>query len=124
MDVEALRVPKKLQPGELSRMAGILFRLHALAVQQVLQRLLTDDNKGVRLPALEGLSQTGSGIDIAQLRGPLKNPDLKIKNKAIKALVKLNHPPTAYYLIEPPQDESDSVRRDEGAQRDRRRKRF
>jgi HEAT repeat protein len=124
MDVEALRVPKKLQSGELSRMAGILSRLRALAVQQVLQRLLTDDNKGVRLPALEGLSQTGSGIDIAQLRGPLKNPDLKIKNKAIKAPVKLNHPPMAYYLIEPPQDESDSVRRDEGAQRDRRRKRF
>ncbi|HKF94680.1 MAG TPA: hypothetical protein VKB96_08765 [Gammaproteobacteria bacterium] len=50
---------------KLSRVAGILPRFRALAVQQVLQRLLTDDNKGVRLATFEGLSQTDSGIDIS-----------------------------------------------------------
>jgi eukaryotic-like serine/threonine-protein kinase len=98
-------------PGMRARVARVLSRFRTPPVQTALHRLLKDENKMVRLAALEGLAQMGADMDVEQLCRLIKDPDLKIQSKAIEAIVKLRHPRTVQYLLDPLQDESEYARR-------------
>lgn len=89
----------------------VLSRFKSEQVHETLERLLDDGNKTVRLAALEGLSNMGSGMDVGALCKLIRDPDIKIQSKAIEALIKLDHPHTVQYLLDPLQDESEYARR-------------
>ena len=76
-----------------------------------LSKLLSDENKAVRLAALDGLSKANKIDDIEQLCKLISDPDFKVQNKAIEAIVKVNHNKTVLYLIPHLKDESEYVRR-------------
>ncbi len=80
-------------------------------VNESLSKLLTDENKAVRLAALDGLSKSNKIDDIEQLCKLISDPDFKVQNKAIEAIVKAKHPKTVLYLIPHLKDESEYVRR-------------
>ena len=80
-------------------------------VNESLSKLLTDENKAVRLAALDGLSKSDNITDIEQLCKLISDPDYKVQNKAIEAIVKSKHPKTVLYLIPHLKDESEYVRR-------------
>ena len=80
-------------------------------VIESLGKLLSDENKAVRLAALEGLSSTNKKIDVKKLCALINDPDYKVQTKAIEAVVKLKHPKTVYYLIPHLKDESEYTRR-------------
>jgi serine/threonine-protein kinase len=88
-----------------------LTKFHSKPVQDTLNRLLHDDNKSVRLAALDGLSHMGADIDVKRLCNMIKDPDLKIQGKAVDALIRLDHPHTIQYLLDPLQDDSEYARR-------------
>ncbi len=80
-------------------------------INQSLGKLLSDQNKAVRLAALEGLSSSNKTIDIEKLCTLVNDPDYKVQSKAIEAVVKINHPKTVHYLIPHLKDESEYTRR-------------
>jgi len=80
-------------------------------VNESLNKLLTDENKAVRLAALDGLSRSDKINDIEQLCKLISDPDYKVQNKAIEAIVKADHPKTVLYLIPHLKDESEYIRR-------------
>ena len=80
-------------------------------ISESLGKLLSDENKAVRLAALEGLSKTNKKIDIAKLCAMINDPDYKVQTKAIEAVIKVNHPKTVYHLIPHLKDESEYTRR-------------
>ncbi len=80
-------------------------------VNESLSKLLSDENKSVRLAALEGLSNSSKEIDIEKLCSLINDPDYKVQTKAIEAIVKIKHPKTVYYLIPHLKDESEYTRR-------------
>lgn len=94
-----------------ARVAGVLSRFSSPAVRLALHRLLADENRAVRLAALEALSKIGADMDIEQLCRLLKDPDIKIQGKAIEAIIRRDHPRTVHYLLDPLQDESEYARR-------------
>lgn len=81
------------------------------SVNESLNKLLTDENKAVRLAALDGLSRSDNIKDIEQLCKLISDADYKVQNKAIEAIVKAKHPKTVLYLIPHLKDESEYVRR-------------
>ncbi len=80
-------------------------------VIESLNKLLSDENKTVRLAALDGLANANKIDDIEQLCKLISDPDYKVQNKAIEAIVKSNHPKTVLFLIPHLKDESEYVRR-------------
>lgn len=80
-------------------------------VNEALGKLLGDENKAVRLAALEGLSRSSKNIEIDKLCALINDPDYKVQNKAIETIVKINHPATVHYLIPHLKDESEYTRR-------------
>jgi HEAT repeat protein/tRNA A-37 threonylcarbamoyl transferase component Bud32 len=94
-----------------AQVVRVLSKFRAESAHEALHRALSDENKGVRLAALEGLSKMGGSMDVEQLCRLIKDPDLRIQSKAIDAIVKLNHPRTVHYLLDPLQDESENARR-------------
>ena len=57
------------------------------------------------------LSRANKIKDIEQLCKLIGDPDYKVQNKAIEAIVKVNHPKTVLYLIPHLKDESEYVSR-------------
>lgn len=94
-----------------AQIAKVLGKFRGEAVQDALHRMLNDENKAVRLAALESLSRMDASMDVERLCQLIKDPDLRIQAKAIDAIVKLNHPRTVSYLLDPLQDESEYARR-------------
>lgn len=80
-------------------------------VIESLSKLLSDENKAVRLAALDGLSKANKIEDIEQLCKLISDPDFKVQSKAIEAIVKIKHKKTVLYLIPHLKDESEYVRR-------------
>jgi len=80
-------------------------------VNLTLGNLLSDENKGVRLAALEGLSSSNKEIEIEKLCALINDPDFKVQNKAIETITKINHPKTVFHLIPHLKDESEYTRR-------------
>ncbi len=80
-------------------------------VNESLEKLLSDENKAVRLAALEGLSNSSNKIDIEKLCALINDPDYKVQTKAIEAVVKIKHPKTVFHLIPHLKDESEYTRR-------------
>lgn len=98
-------------PAMRAHLARVLARFNTPPVQEALHKLLEDDNKLVRLTALEGLSNMDADMDIERVCKLLKDPDLNTQGKAIEAVVKINHPQTVRYLLDPLRDESEYARR-------------
>ena len=80
-------------------------------VNESLSKLLSDENKSVRLAALEGLSSSNKVMEVEDLCKLINDPDFNVQNKAIEAIVKINHPKTVLYLIPHLKDESEYTRR-------------
>ncbi|MGH1537000.1 MAG: protein kinase domain-containing protein [Gammaproteobacteria bacterium] len=89
----------------------VLSKFDTPSVNESLSKLLSDENKAVRLAALDGLSRSDKIDDIEQLCKLISDPDFKVQNKAIEAIVKVKHPKTVLYLIPHLKDESEYVRR-------------
>jgi serine/threonine-protein kinase len=89
----------------------VLAKFDTPSVIESLSKLLKDENKAVRLAALDGLSRSNKIDDIEQLCKLISDADYKIQNKAIEAIVKVKHPKTVLYLIPHLKDESEYVRR-------------
>lgn len=89
----------------------VLAKFDTPSVNESLSKLLSDENKAVRLAALNGLSRSNKIDDIEQLCKLISDPDYKVQNKAIEAIVKVKHPKTVLYLIPHLKDESEYVRR-------------
>ncbi len=89
----------------------VLAKFDTPRVNESLSKLLSDENKAVRLAALDGLSRANKIDDIEQLCKLISDPDFKVQNKAIEAIVKIKHPKTVLYLIPHLKDESEYVRR-------------
>ncbi len=81
------------------------------SVIESLSKLLSDENKAVRLAALDGLARSNKINDIEKLCTLISDPDYKVQNKAIEAIVKTNHPKTVLHLIPHLKDESEYTRR-------------
>ncbi len=91
--------------------AKVLAKFDMPNVIESLSKLLSDENKAVRLAALDGLARSNKIEDIEQLCKLISDPDFKVQNKAIEAIVKVNHKKTVLYLIPHLKDESEYVRR-------------
>ena len=89
----------------------LMSKFHAPRINESLSKLLSDENKAVRLAALEGLSKSNHEINIEKLCSLINDPDFKVQTKAIEAVVKINHPKTVYHLIPHLKDESEYTRR-------------
>jgi serine/threonine-protein kinase len=98
-------------PVMKTEITKVLSKFKSEPVHNVLHQLLDDQNKSVRLAALEGLSKMDASMDVKQLCNLIKDSDLSIQNKAVDVLIKLNHPRTVSYLLDPLQDESEYTRR-------------
>ena len=91
--------------------ARVMSKFDSPKINESLGKLLGDENKVVRLAALEGISNTNKHIDIKRLCKLISDPDFKVQTKAIEAIVKLNDPKTVRYLIPHLKDESEYTRR-------------
>ena len=91
--------------------AKVMSKFDSPKVNESLGKLLGDENKVVRLAALEGLSNSNKHIDIERLCALISDSDFKVQNKAIETIIKINHPKTVHYLIPHLKDESEYTRR-------------
>jgi len=89
----------------------VLAKFDTPSVNESLSKLLSDENKGVRLAALDGISKSKKIEDIEQLCKLIGDSDYKIQNKAIEAIVNTKHAKTVLYLIPYLKDEAEYVRR-------------
>jgi len=113
---------EEVVPDLLSRMDGkdplvkthiisVLSRFNKPEVSKALQEALRDPNKLVRSAALTGLARSKTTMDVALVAGLLLDPDLEVMNKAVDAIIQLNHPETAKYLIDALKAENEFSRR-------------
>lgn len=91
--------------------AKVMAKFDTPNVNHTLGNLLSDENKAVRLAALEGLSNSNKDIEIEKLCALINDPDFKVQNKAIETITKINHPKTVFHLIPHLKDESEYTRR-------------
>ena len=91
--------------------AKVMAKFDTPTVNHTLSNLLADENKAVRLAALEGLSNSNKDIEIEKLCALINDPDYKVQNKAIETITKINHPKTVFHLIPHLKDESEYTRR-------------
>ena len=91
--------------------AKILAKFDTPSVNESLSKLLSDENKAVRLAALDGISKSNKIDNIEQLCKLISDSDYKIQNKAIEAIIQAKHPKTVLYLVPYLKDETEYVRR-------------
>jgi serine/threonine-protein kinase len=113
---------EEMVPDLLSRMDGkdplvkthlinVLARFDRPEINKALQEALRDSNKLVRGAALTGIVRSKANVDVGLIAGLLTDPDLDVMNKAVDAIIQLNHPETAKYLIEALKAENEFSRR-------------
>jgi eukaryotic-like serine/threonine-protein kinase len=90
---------------------NVLARFDRPDVNKALQDALRDGNKLVRGAALAGIVRSKTNIDVGLIAGLLLDPDLDVMNKAVDAIIQLNHPETAKYLINALKAENEFSRR-------------
>ncbi|RMG51280.1 MAG: serine/threonine protein kinase [Gammaproteobacteria bacterium] len=82
------------------------------AVVEALERLAADRNRLVRLEAVRSLTgMKEADVSVHTLIALLRDPDIRIQDLAIEALIRKRDPQTVELLIDPLQDEDEYVRR-------------
>jgi HEAT repeat protein len=94
-----------------AQIARILGRFSSPAVIEALQGVAYDSNKLVRLEAVKSLTGMDVDLDLPLLIKLLSDPDLRIQELSVNAIIRMNHPKTIEHLIEPLQDDNEYVRR-------------
>ena len=94
-----------------THLINVLARFDRPDVNKALQEALRDTNKLVRGAALAGIVRSKTTVDVALIAGLLLDPDLDVMNKAVDAIIQLNHPETAKYLIDALKAENEFSRR-------------
>ena len=94
-----------------SNFAKILRKFDRPQVHQALEKLLNDENKSVRLAALDGLSQMKGDISIDRLTMLIDDADYAVQNKAVETIVSISHPETVAHLVPHLRSESEYTRR-------------
>ena len=94
-----------------THLINVLARFDRPDVNKALQEALRDNNKLVRGAALMGIVRSKTAIDVGMIAKLLLDPDLDVMNKAVDAIIQLNHPETAKYLIEALKAENEFSRR-------------
>jgi eukaryotic-like serine/threonine-protein kinase len=94
-----------------THLINVLARFDRPEVNKALQEALRDNNKLVRGAALAGVVRSKTNIDVGLIAGLLLDPDLDVMNKAVDAIIQLNHPETAKYLINALKAENEFSRR-------------
>jgi serine/threonine-protein kinase len=94
-----------------THLINVLARFDRPDVNKALQEALRDSNKLVRGAALSGIVRSKTAVDVGLISGLLLDPDLDVMNKAVDAIIQLNHPETAKYLIEALKAENEFSRR-------------
>ena len=94
-----------------SNFAKILRKFDRPQVHQALEKLLDDENKSVRLAALEGLSHMKGDISIDRLTMLIDDADFSVQNKAVETIVSIQHPETVAHLVPHLKNESEYTRR-------------
>lgn len=94
-----------------SNFAKILRKFDRPQVHQALEKLLDDENKTVRLAALEGLSHMKGDISIDRLTRLIDDADFSVQNKAVETIVCIQHPETVAHLVPHLKNESEYTRR-------------
>ena len=94
-----------------THLINVLARFDRPDVNKALQEALRDNNKLVRGAALMGIVRSKTSIDVGMIAKLLLDPDLDVMNKAVDAIIQLNHPETAKYLIEALKAENEFSRR-------------
>ncbi len=113
---------EEMVPDLLARMDGkdplvkthlinVLSRFDRPDVNKALQEALKDGNKLVRGAALAGVVRSKTAVEVGLIAGLLLDPDLEVMNKAVDAVIQLNHPETAKYLIPALKAENEFSRR-------------
>ncbi|MFK7793729.1 MAG: HEAT repeat domain-containing protein [Gammaproteobacteria bacterium] len=94
-----------------SNFAKILRKFDRPQVHHALEKLLDDENKSVRLAALDGLSHMKGEISIDRLTQLIDDSDYAVQNKAVETIVTIKHPETVTHLVEHLKSESEYTRR-------------
>ncbi len=94
-----------------SNFAKILRKFDRPIVHQALEKLLDDENKTVRLAALEGLSHMKGDVSIDRLTMLIDDADFSVQNKAVETIVSISHPETVAHLVPHLRSESEYTRR-------------
>ncbi len=94
-----------------SNFAKILRKFDRPQVHEALEKLLSDDNKNVRLAALDGLSHMKGDISIDRLTMLIDDADYAVQNKAVETIVSIEHPDTVAHLVPHLKSESEYTRR-------------
>jgi HEAT repeat protein/tRNA A-37 threonylcarbamoyl transferase component Bud32 len=94
-----------------THLINVLARFDRPDVNKALQEALRDSNKFVRGAALMGIVRSKTAIDVGMIAKLLLDPDLDVMNKAVDAIIQLNHPETAKYLVEALKAENEFSRR-------------
>jgi HEAT repeat protein len=94
-----------------SNFAKILRKFDRPQVHQALENLLGDENKTVRLAALDGLSHMKGEISIDRLTMLIDDADYAVQNKAVETIVTIKHPETVTHLVQHLKSESEYTRR-------------
>ena len=94
-----------------SNFAKILAKFDQPKVHNALERMLHDENKAVRLAALESLSQMTGDLSIDELCKLIDDGDFAVKNKAVETIVSIKHPETVGHLVPHLKSDSEYTRR-------------
>ncbi len=98
-------------PSLRAHVTQLLARFPGPQTAAALEERLSDDNRGVRMAALEGLARSEHKPELATLTALLRDPDLGIQARAIDAVIRMNDPNTIDHLLPILRDESEYVRR-------------
>lgn len=89
----------------------VMSKFDTPSINESLSTLLSDENKTVRLTALEGLSSSNKILNVERLCALINDPDFKVQTKAIETVIRVNHPETVRHLVPYLKDESEYTRR-------------
>ena len=90
---------------------SILARFNEPRVLRALQSTLKDQNKQVRLAALQAMAGIEGTIDPGLIAPLLKDDEMDVQNLAVEILCKAKHPETVHHLVDVLKDESEFARR-------------
>ena len=91
--------------------AKILGKFDQSNVHHALGNLLEDNNKTVRLAALDGLSNMTGEMNVDRLCKLIDDGDFAVQNKAVETIVSIQHPDTVAHLVPHLKSESEYTRR-------------
>ncbi len=91
--------------------AKILGKFDKANVHIALERLLADENKTVRLAALDGLGNMKTEMNIDRLCKLIDDGDFAVQNKAVETIVSIKHPETVAHLVPHLRSDSEYTRR-------------